>query len=222
MARWAPLRIDVLDEYAEEVLQVFPRGRLLVGIDGLDGAGKTTFARDLVEAFVRRDVPAAALSTDDFHTERAVRHQPPDDAQVWYEHGYDHEALRRVAIEPYRRGEPVALAFRSRADDAVLPDPPRFEPTDRAVLVVEGVFLHRPELVGLWHTSAWLEVPWETAVQRCVDRDGFDPAPEAVLRRQFFGAEEIYLRRVDPRKRAVATFDLREPVHPRRVFSDSC
>src|SRR5947209_1527032 len=62
MARWAPARADVIGEYADEVLQLFPRGRILVGIDGLDGAGKTTFARELAEALDARGVPAAALS----------------------------------------------------------------------------------------------------------------------------------------------------------------
>ena len=222
MARWAPLRTDVLDEYAVEVLQVFPRGRLLVGVDGLDGAGKTTFAADLVAAFGRRDVPAATVSLDDFHTPREVRHAAPDDGAVWYRQAYDLEAFRRLVVAPYRRGEAVALRFRSAETDAVVDDPPTWTPPERAVLVVEGLYLHRPELVGLWHTTAWLETDVETGIARCEARDADKPSWRPDVPERIRQAADRYFREVDPRKRAVASFDLHDPAHPRRIFSDSC
>ncbi|WP_375399554.1 uridine kinase [uncultured Amnibacterium sp.] len=222
MARWAPARADVLDEYAHEVLGLFPAGRILVGIDGLDGAGTTPFARDLAGAIDRSGVSSAAVSMDGFHHARAVRHAGAADARTWYDRAYDYDAFRQRVIVPFRRGEAVVLDHRSRTDDALLADPPTWVPGDRAVLVVEGVFLHRSALVGLWHTSAWLDVPPETAFAPCEQRDGSDPGDDGVLRRVFFGAEELYLREADPRRRANALFDLSDPEHPRRIFADSC
>jgi uridine kinase len=222
MARWVPARADVIAEYAQEVLGLFPRGRILVGVDGLDGAGKTTFASDLATAIGETGVSAAAVSLDAFHTERAMRHRPPDDARTWYEHAYDYEAFRERTVVPFRRGEPVALEHRSRVEDRVLDDPPTFQPEERAVLVVEGVFALRPELRGIWHTSALLDVPIDLAFARCVDRDGWDPAEDAILNRTFFGAERIYLHEVHPRRVANASFDVTDVAHPRRVFADAC
>jgi uridine kinase len=222
MARWAPARADVIGEYADEVLQLFPAGRILVGIDGIDGAGKTTFAKDLAAAVRDRGVASAVVSLDGFHAPAAVRHQGADDADTWFRHAYDYDAFRRLVVEPFRAGAPVALDHRSREDDAVIPDAPRFQPGDRSVLVVEGVFLHRKELVGLWHTSAWLEVPMSVGLARTAERDGSDPDPEAAINRRYFGAEERYLREADPRRRANASFDLRDPASPRRIFADAC
>ena len=222
MARWAPARADVISEYAEEVLGLFPSGRILVGIDGLDGAGKTTFANDLSAAIRGLGVASAAVSLDAFHTARAVRHTPPDDGRTWYAHAYDYDAFRAKVIAPFRRGEPVALEHRSRVDDAVLDDPSMFHPEERAVLVVEGVFTLRPEIRGIWHTTALLDVPIDIAFARCVERDGWDPADDAILNRTFFAAERIYLHEVHPRTVTNATFDVTDVEHPRRVFADAC
>lgn len=222
MARWAPARGDVIGEYADEVLQLFPAGRVLVGVDGIDGAGRTSFAGDLVGALQERAVSSAVVSMNDFLAPRSVRHAPPDDAEHWYGHAFDHELVRRLVVQPYRRGEAVALQGFDHERDEPVERPDRFQPAERAVLVVEGIFLHRPELRGLWHSSAWLDVPREVARQRCVQRDGRDPSRDAPRHRVRFPAEDLYLRRVDPRKAANATFDLTDAARPRRVFADAC
>ena len=67
-------------------------------------------------------------------------------------------------------------------------------PGERAVLVVSGQGLLEPGLVGVWHTTAWLDAPGATRIDR----------------------------RTVPRTRANATFDLGDPAHPRRVFADAC
>lgn len=201
MVRWVPARADVIGEYADEVLQLFRTGRILVGIDGVDGADRTTFARDLAAAIRDRGVAAAALSLEDFRVrddERAPDAQP-----------YDVDAFRRLVLTPYRRGEAVPI------DHA---DP--FEPGERAVLVVEGAFLHRRDLVGLWHASAWLQVSRAVARQRAADRDGV-PVEDPRLGREA-DAVAHYFRELDPRRIANATFDLADAAHPRRVFSDAC
>lgn len=215
MARWAPARADVIGEYADEVLQLFPAGRILVGLDGIDGAGKTTFAKDLAASLEERGVAAAALSLDDFLPVDAgaegaagTDHSPP----------YDVDAFRRLVVAPYRRGEPTVLQHRSRAGEVA--EPPVFVPGDRAVLVVEGSFLHARDLVGLWHTSAWLQAPRALARERAAERDGI-PVDDPRLERES-AAVERYFRELDPRKLANASFDLRDPAGPRRIFADAC
>lgn len=47
MARWAPQRTDTLHALAEEVLQNYRHGRVVVAIDGQDAAITASFADDL-------------------------------------------------------------------------------------------------------------------------------------------------------------------------------
>ena len=46
-----------------------------VGIDGVDGAGKTCFADELAAALRRRGRPVVRVSVDDFHQVREIRYR---------------------------------------------------------------------------------------------------------------------------------------------------
>jgi uridine kinase len=87
-----------------------------------------------------------------------------------------------------------------------------------AVLVVDGVFLHRAELRDLWDWSVWLEVPWPVAYARMALRDGSDPDPEAPSNSRYRQGQEIYLREARPSEVASAIVDNADLAHPRRVF----
>ncbi|HEV7623942.1 MAG TPA: hypothetical protein VGO26_07395 [Amnibacterium sp.] len=150
MARWTPARADVIGEYATEVVELFPSGRILIGLDADDPAAGAAFAEDLAAAVAGWGVPAGTATVA------------------------DGAAFRTEVLAPFRAG--VLL------------------PGERAVLVVGGRGLLEPGLVGVWHTTAWLDVP---------------------------DAERIR-RRTVPRTRANATFDLSDVAHPRRVFADAC
>jgi len=45
-----------------------------VGIDGVDGAGKTTFADALATTLQQQGRPVVRVSVDDFHHPRAIRY----------------------------------------------------------------------------------------------------------------------------------------------------
>jgi uridine kinase len=64
-------REDVLDRLAQHVPA--PGRRVLVAIDGPDGAGKTTFAADLSAALERIGRPVVVIHVDNFLNPRASR-----------------------------------------------------------------------------------------------------------------------------------------------------
>ncbi|MBW4040585.1 MAG: hypothetical protein HIU86_00440 [Acidobacteria bacterium] len=195
MARWQPARADVIAEYAREVLQVHPRGRIVVGLDGVEDpegdpvSARERFGADLAAAFAAEGVPAVALPMGRF----AVRPRAASPDRF-----FDETAFRAEVLTPFRSG---------RLDGAS---------AERAVLVVSGPFLHLGDLAGIWHTSAWLQLPREAAAEHDGARlPGGDPAPWAAL-------VDLAFRRLDARKLANASFDLTDAEHPRRRFEDAC
>jgi len=219
MARWQPEKKDVLDALAAEIVALYAGGRVVVAIDGMDGAGKTHFADDLAVALAAAGRSVFRASIDDFHRSQAERHdRGADSSEGYYNDSFDYSTFRRVLLEPFRMGG--STAFVTAAFDSVrnLPVQSKWRtgPKD-AILVIDGIFLHRPELAGLWNYSIWLDVPREVAEQRMLDRDG----PTENVER-YRGGQDRYLAAVNPSAAASSIIDNRDFEHPRRIFADSC
>ena len=211
-------RRELLDALSDEFLANYARGRTMIAIDGLDGAGKTRFADDFAQRLGRNGHAVFRASIDGFHRPRAERHARGVDSPIgYYEDSFDYDLFRRVLIEPFRMAG--SAGFVTAAFDVARDTPVEMEwttgPQD-ATLVVDGVFLNRPELRGLWNWSVWLEVPVEVADARLIARDGRG------LTARYLGGQELYLAQARPRAAASAIVDNTDANRPFRQFADSC
>lgn len=143
---------DVIERLRDE------RAKVVVGIFGFAGAGKSVLARELVETVDG----AVRLTGDDFLDPGLVHRRSGDWA------GVDRHRLRHEAIEPFRAGRSVA---RRQLDWATgrLGEP---TPLPRAsVLVVDAIGLPHPDIDGCFDLSVWVDVDLETARRQGMERD---------------------------------------------------
>jgi len=76
-----------------------------------------------------------------------------------------------------------------------------------SVVVVDGLFLHRDELVGVWDFSIFLDVPFEVTAKRMATRDGTVPDPQHASMRRYVEAQQLYLGVCAPQQRASVVID---------------
>lgn len=219
MPLWTTETRTFFDSLADEFLAQYGKGRTLLAVDGIDGAGKRPFADALAERLRRGGHAVFRASVDRFHRPRAERYvRGVDSAEGYYYDSFDYDQFRRVLIEPFRLGG--SAGFTTAAFDVERDVPLELEwqtgPQD-ATLVVDGAFLNRPELRGLWHYSIWLEADPDRAWDRLRELDG--PAGQSP---RYPGGQRLYLAEANPRARATAIVDNTDPEHPRRVFADAC
>ena len=212
----------------DEVRQHYRAGRVIVAVDGRDGAGKTVFADGLAAVFAEDGSAVFRASIDDFHRPRAERYaRGRSSPEGFYRDSYDYATFRRVLIDPFRDGRQTAATtgFQLAAFDLARDTPVESAwvtaPRD-AVLIVDGIFLHRRELRGLWDWSVWLDVPVDVAFLRMAERDGTDPDFLASSNARYREGQELYLRDAAPRAAASAIVDNTDLEHPQRVFQDYC
>lgn len=222
MARWAPLRRDVIAATVDEILGNYRRGRIAIGVDGRTASGKSTFADDLAREFERRGFATARASLDDFlkpAEERYARGRYSPEG--YYRDAYAYDVFRRVLIEPFRLGGSAAFvtAAYDRVRDAPIEPKWRTGPDD-IFLIVDGGFLDRQDLRGVWNYAIWLDADAEVRAERLRERDGIEPDSELAAR--YEGAHDLYERDAHPREAAIALIDNTDPEHPRRIFADAC
>jgi uridine kinase len=168
---------------------------VIVGIDGVDGAGKTTFADALAAAL---DRPVVRISVDDFHQPEKVRYRRGRDsaAGFWLD-AFDYERLNADVFRPLRAERRYRPAARDLRTDQALDVPWQTAPPG-AVVIVDGLFLQRWELAGLFDVVVFLDVPFEVAGRRLHKRDGVRPLE------RYVGASLLYFAQCDPIRKLIS------------------
>jgi uridine kinase len=190
-----------------------------VAVDGVDGVGKTTFADQLGSAIERIGRPVIRASVDGFHNPRELRYRRGRTSpEGFYLDSYDYAALRTHLIDPLGPGG--AGAYRTAVFDHVtdsrLPVQTHVAPAG-SVLVLDGLFLHRPELRDIWDFSIFLDAPFEVTIPRGAARGpgwGGAPNPDAPSNRRYVEGQQIYLRENAPQARANVVIDYRDLAAP--------
>ena len=193
--------MDRLQAVAQIAALIAGHGR--VAVDGIDAAGKTTLADELAERIGSRAIRA---SIDGFH-------QPQQSRMRYFEDSFDLAAVRRELLDPLGPGG--SRRYRRRVFDhrldAVLDEPLASAAPD-AVLIVDGIFLQRPELDDCWDFRIFVEVSFEEALRRALARD--ENATRERYEARYFPAQRRYLAEYRPRERADVVLVNEDPANP--------
>jgi uridine kinase len=150
----------------------------IIAVDGLGGAGKSSFAARLADELGGAQV----LHTDDF----ASWENPTD----WW------PRLLEEALEPLSRNQ----SARYRRTDWGNPDHQEWgEVTPAEFAILEGVTATREALRPFLTYSIWIETPGELRLRRGLERDGEEARSQW---EEWIAKEEDYMRRERPQERA--------------------
>jgi uridine kinase len=192
-----------------------------IGVDGVDGAGKSTFARELADALRHLGRPVVELSVDDWHRPRAQRYaRGPRSPEGFWLDSFDYERLVAECLGPLGPGgtRRYLAAGHDLDTDELLFDDPVAAPEGAAV-VVDGLFLHRAELEGAFDFTVFVDVPFEVSAGRMAVRDGSPPDPAHPDLRRYVEAQRTYFAERSPRERADLVVDNTELDAPYLVES---
>lgn len=201
-------RAELLNQLAAHIVAIQLPHPTRVAIDGIDASGKTTLANELVEPITRCGRSVIRASIDGFHRPRAERYRRGKDSpEGYYYDSFDNAALRanlldplgpngnrfyRCAVFDYRTDAPLNSSFTQAASNAIL--------------IFDGVFLLRPELINAWDYSIFLHVDFEIALARAMPRDlangGSSQAIAERYRQRYIPGQEIYLQTAQPQNHA--------------------
>ena len=187
-----------------------------VAVDGVDASGKTILTDRLVPLIENQGRPVIRASIDGFHNPQKMRYQQgthsPDG---YYYDSFNYEALQRELLIPL--GPDGDRKYR-RATFSLTNDAPTheawYESPINAILLFDGVFLLRPELIQYWDFSIFLDVDFSISVPRAVLRDvssGDQKWDTNTLRmryeRRYVPGQQLYFCEARPKKQASIIVD---------------
>lgn len=196
-------RSGVLAELAARVLAVERPHPVRVALDGCSAAGKTTLGDELAAAIRERTArPVIRAGIDSFTRPVAARTAyPRDSPDSYYLDTWDRESIRDRLLRPLGPGGD--RRYGTAVDATMLT-----APAD-AILLADGVFLQRPELIDHWDLRVYVHIGFDEVLRRGVARDrawmGADA--ERRYRTKYIPGERRYVDEIRPRERADIVLD---------------
>jgi uridine kinase len=204
--------------------------RTLVGIDGASGTGKSTLADECASTLSGHACDVVRASIDSFHRPKADRYRRGDASpEGYYRDSHDLEALRTMLLEPFAS---MSRTVRTEVFDQPSDRPSKANPVEvapNAILVFDGLFLHRPELVDPWDLSVFLvaegrrEAVWRNYVDLDLPEDPDARAAERAgrvaraRRERYTTGQRLYETEADPTSRATIVVDNDDLANPRII-----
>lgn len=202
-------RQQVLAQVAAAIVRLPTLHVVRVGVDGIDGAGKTMFADELAQFLITSGRTVIRATVDSFHNPRATRYRRGRESpEGYFLDSYAYAQLRAVLLDPLGpggSGRYRTAIFDYHADAPVVM--PEAQAAGGDILVFDGIFLHRPELRSCWDYSIFLEISPDIACRRCAARDGGSPDPHAPENCRYVMGQAIYLRSCAPKEHATVVID---------------
>jgi uridine kinase len=213
-------RARLLDELVNRISRIERPHPIRVAIDGPDAGGKTTLAQELAALLQAQGRPVIRASIDGFHNPARIRHKQGETSpEGYFYHSFNYHALREsllTPLGPHGSRQYRSAVFDYRTDSEVR-TPIRLAEVN-AILLLDGVFLLRPELTAYWDFTIFVEVAFETTLARAVNRDAvLFGSVEEVRRRyeqRYIPGQKLYFAECSPAERAQVVVDNNDPFNP--------
>ena len=179
-------------------------GSLLVALSGIDGSGKGYTANLLHGALEGRGVHTAVIHADDWLTPPHHRFGRSPTARHFYENAFRYDEMFANVVTPLRRdGHVDAIREISGRSGFLQRHTYRYAEVD--VVLLEGIFLLRRELLRSYDRTIWIDCTFRTALERALERNQEHLPPEQIehdYRTIYFPAQRHHSSRDAPWERA--------------------
>lgn len=203
-----------IDEVVRKILERrmnIPETRsLLVGVSGIDGCGKGYVAAQLQAHLALRGVIPTILNVDGWLNLPQKRFDQIAPAVNFYENAIRLDQFFSQLVLPLRDRRSIRLVADFVEETASDYHQHIYEYNDVPVVLVEGIFLFKPQYRKYFDLTIWIECSFPTALARAIDRaqEGLSRANTiAAYDTIYFPAQRIHLAQDKPRENADLIFE---------------
>ncbi|HXC70267.1 MAG TPA: hypothetical protein VN644_09840 [Pyrinomonadaceae bacterium] len=201
---------DVVRKILERRANIPESRSLVVGVSGIDGCGKGYLATQLRAHLALLGVIPAILNVDGWLNLPQKRFVQSAPAVNFYENAIRFEQFFTQLVLPLRERRSIHVVADVVEETASEYRKHAYDYDDVSVVLVEGIFLFKPQYRKYFDLAIWIDCSFPTALARAIDRgqEGLSPANTiAAYDTIYFPAQRIHLAQDKPRENADLIFE---------------
>lgn len=199
------MNVDELTNRIAQLRSKIPkRQAALVGISGIDASGKGFVTKKLAEQLPGFKI--AVINADGWLNLPNVRFTQSAGAnhgRHFYENALRLDEMFERLILPLKQNRSISITADFAEETAVEFRPHHYDFRDIDIILLEGIFLFKPEYLDYFDLKIWVECSFETAMGRAIERsqEGMT-ADETVTTYEaiYFPAQRLHFRLDSPRE----------------------
>lgn len=197
----------VISAIVERSKAISPGRALLVGISGIDAAGKGFVTSRIAESLEKRGIKPAVITADGWLNLPHVRFSSRNPATHFYEHAIRFDQMFERLVLPLRDHRKINLEADFAEETATTFRKHRYNFREIDVVLLEGIFLLKPTYRLYFDLAIWVDCSFATALRRAVARCQEKLTPRETIsafETIYFPAQRIHFANDNP----LATADI--------------
>lgn len=165
-------RLSIFNRINSEILQKERNKPIIIGINGVDTSGKTTFA-SYFETFLKwKGHKTQLIHLDDFHNELKIRKAMENEIDSYIANAFNLEVLTNTILEPASKNETVNCQLNLLdLDSDKFTNKKHFAIDQETIILIEGVLLFRPPIDKYLDIRIFIDISFEEVLKRAEERD---------------------------------------------------
>ena len=145
----------------------------VLAVNGIDGSGKTFLCDQLEAELNQKSYDVCRLSVDNFHNPKSIRYQRENQAEAYFFDSINFELFKQKALIPISEptGFPKKIQVKSHNLETDQEEIALQEISKDTIILAEGVFLFKADLLPYYDMKIFLDVAFETIIERVKRRD---------------------------------------------------
>ncbi|WP_312667209.1 hypothetical protein [Tissierella praeacuta] len=196
-----------MEELLNKIIGKYDSGKtIIVGIDGLGGAGKSAITELLKTQLQNSNYYPVVLHIDDFIYPRYIRYDEfKEEWYCYYNIQWRYDYLIKEILLPVREGIEIdkQVELYEKENDLYILE--QIKIPQCSILLIEGIFLQRKEIKEYFDYMVYVELPKDIRLSRVINRDtyiGDDKDIKLKYERRYFPAEDKYIKDYCPAENA--------------------
>ena len=193
---------------------------LVVGINGVDTSGKTTFTKELDRYLSKAGFKTQTILMDDFHNPSEIRNREKDPVISYTNNAFDLAKIEKELLKPIAAEMVVdkTLMLLDIEEDKFINEKRYYIDKDTIVLF-EGVLLYREPLNKYFNFRIFIDISFEEMLRRAIKRDGILFGDKVIERynNKYIPIQKQYLEKYNPKNISDVVVDNEDYLNPKIV-----